>query len=134
MAKSKNISQGLIPAYRTGRRPWRKKQDIWFAIEKIPDGNYIMTYAIFTDYGKRLKQQDLGSCLKQIFWIVNDGIFDLCYVRSEFDKMVKKIFAKAINDLIWLAKINEEVEIFAREYLVFAKSLLKLNLAELSNK
>ena len=134
MAKSKNISQGLIPAYRTGRRPWRKKQDIWFAIEKIPDGNYIMTYAIFTDYGKRLKQQGLGSCLKQIFWIVNDGIFDLCYVRSEFDKMVKKIFAKATNDLIWLAKINKEVEIFAREYLIFAKSLLKLNLAELSNK
>ena len=110
-----------------------KKQDTWFVIERIPDGNYIMTYAIFTDYGKHLKQQGLGSCLKQTFWVINDGVFDLCYVRSEFDKMVKKIFSKATNDLIWLAKINKEVEIFAKEYLIFAKSLLKFNLAELSN-
>jgi len=112
----------------------KTEKDTWFVIERIPDASYIMTYTIFVDYGKRLKRQGLGDCLKQVFWIVNDGVFDLCYIRSEFDRMVKRIFTKATSDLIWLAKINKEVEIFSKEYLVMAKSLLKFNLSKLSNK
>ncbi|MDD5291402.1 MAG: PEP-utilizing enzyme [Patescibacteria group bacterium] len=111
-----------------------KKQTVWFVAERIPDVNYIMTYNIFIGYGKRFKEQGLGDYLKQLLWVIKDGVFNLCYAREEFDGLVKRIFAKATNDLAWLAKINKEVEIFAREYLVFSKSLLKLDLKRLSNR
>lgn len=127
MSQRKNISQRPI-------RPWRKKQEIWFAIERIPDANYIMTYNIFVDYGKRLKQQGLGGALEQLIWVIKDGVFNLCYVRSEFDKMVKNIFFKATTDLAWLSRINKEVETFAKDYLIFSRSLLKFDLKKLSDK
>lgn len=111
-----------------------KKQNIWFVAEKIPDVNYIMTYNIFIGYGKCLQQQGLGSCLQQLIWVIKDGVFDLCYVRGEFDKMVKNVFSKATTDLVWLAAINKEVEVFAKQYLFFSGSFLKLNLTKLSNK
>ncbi|MFA4833767.1 MAG: PEP-utilizing enzyme [Patescibacteria group bacterium] len=110
-----------------------KKQTIWFVAERIPDANYIMTYNVFIDYGRRLKQQGLGDALKQLIWVIRDGVFNLCYVRREFDKMVKNIFFKATTDLPWLAKMNRNVEIFAKEYLLFSKSLLNFNLKKLSD-
>lgn len=111
-----------------------KSKDAWFVIERIPDINYVMLYTIFVDYGKRLKEQGAGDFLRQIMWIIKNGVADLCYVRSEFDRTIKRIASKAVKNPIWLSKINKEVELFADQYLAFAKSLLKIDLKRLSDR
>lgn len=111
-----------------------KAKKIWYAIERIPDINYIMLYHVFVDYGKRLKKQGAGDYVKHMLWVIKDGVGDLCYVRSELDKTVKHIASKAIANPEWLEKMNKMTELCADEYLAYSRSLLKLDLTKLSDK
>ncbi len=110
------------------------KDNIWFIIEKVPDANYVMLYPICVDYGKHLKKQGAGDYLRQLLMIVKNGVAELCYVKSEFDKATEFIVSKAIKNISWLEKVNRKTELFAKQYLVFAKSLLNLNSSQLSDR
>jgi len=111
----------------------RDKKLIWFKIETTSHVNYFMLVPIVRYYGKFISRQGGGGYFKKILWIFERGTAILCYPRENFDKGVRFIFQKTINNPAWALKINKELVDYTRKYLNFSRKLENKNFSKLSD-
>jgi phosphohistidine swiveling domain-containing protein len=106
----------------------------WFQIENIPRANYMMLVPIFSDYGALVAGRGGSKYFMHVLWLLNKDMTTLCYLRDDFDKGIKFLANKAVNNPGWVDQRNQEIVKYTKKYFSFAKSLENKNYFKLSDR
>ncbi|MFH2136354.1 MAG: PEP-utilizing enzyme [Patescibacteria group bacterium] len=106
----------------------------WFQIENIPRANYMMLVPILGDYGALIAKRGGSKYFMYFLWILNRDMTTICYLRNDFNKGIKFLADKALDNPAWVDGLNQEIVKYTKEYFAFAKSLENKNYSKLSNR